>query len=192
MSTTNRMPTSQPRFGFIPRPTAPAIQQAQTSSLIARSRSISPASTASANSSSSSSRISQRGNKNQTIPKPTSNRSVLPPSTTNASKPTISSRLRSNTPSKASTTSPSRSIPPVPPETTVAASPPPQTTTKTDMNVIRDRYKTQKRMNFFARPTPMTSSLKSRPPGSSAVKKEQTTSADCSPTDNQVKIHLFF
>ncbi|CAF4342032.1 unnamed protein product, partial [Rotaria sordida] len=56
MSTTNRAPhassiqnSTQPRFGFIPRPTAPGLQQTQTSSssYVLRSRSISPPSSSS-------------------------------------------------------------------------------------------------------------------------------------------------
>jgi hypothetical protein len=205
MSITNRAPlppssqnATQTRFGFIPRPTVPGLQTAQTSSLVARSRSISPSSTNSANSSSSS--VSQRLTKTQTLSKPTSNRPVtpssnatnaskskLPPSSHNnkdssTSKSTTTNRIRSNAPSQASATS---TIPPVPP-------------TKTDVNAIRDRYKTQKRMNFFTRRTPPTNSLKSPSNETSVIQEEkneqsstdeQTASA---PIDSQVKTNKLF
>jgi len=210
MSITNRPPlppssqnTTQTRFGFIPRPTAPGLQQGQVPSLVARSRSISPASTNSANSSTSS--VSQRLGKTPIIPKTTSNRSVTASSTaTNAtkskispssnnnkdpstSKSTVTNRVRSKTLSQAPTTSPSTITPPITP-------------TKTDVNAIRDRYKNPKRMNFFTRRTPLTNSLKSPSIETSTIKEEkneqsstdeQTTSV---PTESQVKIKklLFF
>ena len=178
MSITNRPPppiAMQSRFGFIPRPTAPGTQT--PAGATSRSRSISPTSTISAHSSSSSSLTSQRLMKTQSSSKTTPNRAVPSPSTHNqpantktglsprprdlsASKAngksnlhtsTAASRMRSRTPSRTSATSPSSVASPV------SASPAPTSTTSTkpDLNAVRDRYKTQKRMNFFARRTPI-------------------------------------
>ena len=141
MSITNRPPpptSIQTRFGFIPRPIAPGLQQIRTSTLASRSRSISPASIVNVNSSSSLG--SHRLTKAQTITKPTptitANQSIPPSSTTNnSSKPktlaaprhrdssiprpsaqqtiqasTAASRMRSRTPSRTSTTSSSPSV----------------------------------------------------------------------------------
>ncbi|CAF1580420.1 unnamed protein product [Rotaria sp. Silwood1] len=185
MSITNRASThvsstqnnTQSRFGFIPRPIAPGLQQPQaSSSLINRSRSISPSSS-SISGNSSSTNASQRLTKNQVIPKATSNRSNT--SSSNAthvsksktfsssrnnnnnkesptSKLTTTNRLHTNIPSPNSTTTPSVSISPV-------------QSTKTNVNIIRDRYKNQKRMNFYSRRTSMPNSLKNP----SVIKEEK-------------------
>jgi hypothetical protein len=188
MSITNRAslpPTSQnpapTRFGFIPRSTPPGLQTSQGSSLAERSRSISPSSTNSANSTSS---TPQRLAKTQTVSKATSNRSVTPSSNApNVSKPklppsktttttTPTNRIRSNTTSQVST--------------------PSVLPTKTDVNAIRDRYKTQKRMNFFTRRTPGTSSLKSPSIETSVIKEEKNEqSTDVSIDNSQVIINIF-
>jgi hypothetical protein len=213
MSTTNRAPlppsgqnNTPTRFGFIPRPATPGLQQAQASSLAERSRSISPSSTNSVNSSSSS--ISQRLAKTQTLSKPTtSNRSVtpsssttnktkskLPPSSSNnkdssTSKSTTTNRIRSSVPSQASTTSSSTST-----STSTPSNPP----KKTDVNAIRDRYRTQKRMNFFIRRTPLPNSLKSPSIESSVIKEEKNEQSSTDelttsvPTNSQVKTNKMF
>jgi hypothetical protein len=198
MSITNRasvpppsQTTTQPRLGFIPRPTAPGLQQTQPLSVAARSRSISPSSTASANSSTS---ISQRLAKTQTVQKTSSNRSVAlsssatsntakskpPPSPHNnkdsstSKSSTATNRLRSNT-------------------TPLTAHPPPVLPSKTDVNAIRDRYKTQKRMNFFTRRTPPTNSLKSPSNETSVIQEEKNEQSSTDeqtasvPIDSQVK-----
>ncbi|CAF2400429.1 unnamed protein product [Rotaria sp. Silwood2] len=155
MSITNRPPpptTMQTRFGFIPRPTAPGLHQAQASTYASRSRSISPTSHVSTNSSSSS-LSSQRLAKAQIISKATSNRSNLPSTTTTMTNnttskpktlrsprqgdssisksnvkssvqaPTAASRMRSRTPSRTSATSSSSSIAsPPPPSSTPSSS----------------------------------------------------------------------
>ena len=191
MSTTNRtsLPPSSPnRFGFIPRPTVPSLQPTQTqtsSSLIARSRSISPASTNSANSSSSSS-LTQRVTKTPLIPKPTTNRPIT-------SKPKLPvTPTRDNTPSKSTVTNRVRAN--TAPQTALTTILP----TKTDVNAIRDRYKTQTRMNFFTRRTPLTSSLKSPSTESSVIKEEkseQSSSDDQAtpiPVNSQVGLIVSF
>ncbi|CAF3396274.1 unnamed protein product [Rotaria sp. Silwood1] len=197
MSITNRPspPTTMAtRFGFIPRPTAPGLHQAQASTFASRSRSISPTSHISANSSSSS-LSSQRLAKAQTISKPTSNRSNPSSSSTTTTNnnttskpkiltsprqgdssilksnvkstiqaPTATSLMRSRTPSRTSATSSSSSIasPPHPSsgplssQTTATTTTTTTTIIKTDVNAIRDRYRTQKRMNFFTRHTPLS------------------------------------
>ncbi len=224
MSITNRAPpptTMQTRFGFIPRPTAPGVQEIRTSSYVSRSRSISPTSTISVNSSSSSSLVSQRLAKAQTIPKPTPNRSIPSSSTTNdtskpriltsprardaslsksAVKPTLqtsttASRMRSRTPSRTSTTSPSSSVTsPLPSSapTSSSSSSQPTTTTKSDLDAIRDRYKIQKRMNFFTRRTPISTangspiagSIKSSEPLIINKEKRQPS------TNNSIKVTM--
>ncbi|CAF2097578.1 unnamed protein product [Rotaria magnacalcarata] len=179
---TSPVPNSTPhRPGFIPRPIAPSLQQVQAPSLATRSRSISPSSTISVNSASTT--VSQRLTKTQTIPKPATNRSVpssssnitqsskskmIVPSSRNTkdsvpSKLTISNRLRSNTPSQISTASSSLSTPTVPP-------------TKTNVNIIRDRYKSPKRIPFYGRRTSIPSSHKS--PSAIKEDKNEATSGD--------------
>ena len=193
MSITNRPPpptTMQTRFGFIPRPTGPSAQPLQTSTFAARSRSISPTSTMSANSSSSSSIASQRLSKTQTISKATPSRSVPTSATTkpivqglttkliasprqresslsrvNGSSTlqtsTAASRMRSRTPSSSlSVTSPSSTTPLYP------------STTKADLNAVRDRYKSQQRMNFFSRRTPISTANGS--PMASSIKSPES------------------
>lgn len=128
MTTNNRVlppTTTGTRIGFIPRPTAPGLHQAQAS-LIARSRSISPSSN------SSSSSTSTRANKTQTLPRQISSSST----TTTQTKPKLPPPSQQKKQTK-TTTNESSSNPP----------------TKTDLNTIRDRYKTQTRMNFFTRRT---------------------------------------
>lgn len=130
---------TQTRFGFIPRPTTPGIQQAQGTSLVERSRSISPSS---ANSANAPQRVVA---KPQSTTRPAFNRSVtsntkpkLPPSSPQKDPPksTTTQRLRSTIPS--------------------------DTSTKTDVNAIRDRYKTQKRPNFLSRRSVLNNA--SKPP----------------------------
>ena len=179
MSITNRPPpptAMQSRFGFIPRPTAPGAQISTAPA--SRSRSISPTSTISAHSSSSSSLVSQRLMKPPPNSKTTSNRSVPSPSTHNppanpktvlsprsrdlsASKATVksnlqtstaASRMRSRTPSRTSATSSSSAASPVSTSPAHTST----TITKPDLTAVRDRYKAQKRMNFFARRTPIS------------------------------------
>jgi hypothetical protein len=221
ISMTNRPPpptAMQTRFGYIPRVTAPGPQPIRTSTLTSRSRSISPTSTVSANSSSS--HVSQRLTKGQPVSKPPPNPSL--PTTTNTSKskiltsprprdsslsksngkstlqsPTTASRMRSRTPSRTSSTiSPTSSVAsPPPPASTLPSS----TTLKTDVNVIRDRYKTQKRMNFFTRHTPIStangspvaSSTKS-PESSSTLNKEKTQSSTNNSVKNKTNINRNF
>jgi hypothetical protein len=215
----------QTRFGFIPRPTAPGSQQVGTSKLASRSRSISPTSTVSANSSSSS-HASQRLAKAHAASKQTPARSVPSSATTNsASKskpqasprqrdssvsklnvksnlqaPTTASLMRSRTPSRTSTASPSSlsvtSPPPSAPSSssssTYAAA-----TIKTDVNAIRDRYKTQKRMNFFTRHTPISTangspaacSVKSPEPSITDKEKKPSSPKSLS-TNTSVKIKI--
>jgi hypothetical protein len=234
MSIRNRAPpptTMQTRFGFIPRPPAPGTQQAQASTHVVRSRSISPTSTVSANSSSSSSLVSQRLKNNQTTTKPPTTRSLTSASTTNNTSkpktltsprpressisrlngkstlqtPTSASRMRSRTPlrtSAASSSATSPQPPPPPPPPPPSSAPASHTTTttatKTDVNTIRDRYKTQKRMNFFTSRTPIStangspvaSSIKS--PESLVIKIEKNQQASSThvkplPTNHQVK-----
>ena len=187
-SITNRPPpptTMQTRFGFIPRPTGPGAQHLQTSTFAARSRSISPTSTMSANSSSSSSIASQRLSKTQTISKATPTRSVPTKPVVNGSTTkiissprqresslsrvngnstlqtsTAASRMRSRTPSSSlSITSPSSTAPLYP------------STTKADLNAVRDRYKSQQRMNFFSRHTPISTANGS--PMASSIKSPE-------------------
>jgi hypothetical protein len=185
MSITNRAPlppTSQnpapTRFGFIPRPATSGLHPTQGSSLAERSRSISPSSTNSANSSTSS--VTQRLTKTQTVSKPTSNRSVTP--SKNASK---SKLPPSKEPSKPTTTTATRTRA----STTPQISTPP---TKTDVNAIRDRYKTQKRMNFFTRRTPLPNSLKSPSIETPVIKEEKNDqTADVSIDNSQVRINIF-
>ncbi|CAF3232760.1 unnamed protein product [Rotaria socialis] len=195
MSTTNRAPptstvpnSAQHRPGFIPRPIASGLQQAQTPSLVTRSRSVSPSSTISVNSASTT--VSQRLTKTQTIPKTTTNRSV-PSSSSNInqsskskivssshntkdsvpSKLTISNRLRSNAPSQISTASSSLSTPTVPP-------------TKTNVNAIRDRYKSSKRIPFYGRRTSIPNSHRS--PSAIKEDKNETTSTDEHTTNSPI------
>jgi len=190
MSITNRssLPASstQPRFGFIPRPTTTSgLQQTQRLSLIERSRSTSPSSTASVKSSSSC--PSQHVTKTRTIPnRPTiasssatnASKSKLPPSRINKDSSLITNPIRTNTLSRASTSSssPSSILP-----------------TKTDVNSIRDRYKAPKRMSFFTRRTPITNSLKSPSIESSVIVEEKTEQSSTDEqttstrTENQVK-----
>jgi len=109
--------------------------------------------------------------------------------------PTASSQMRSRTPSRTSSTasplsyvaSPSHSSAPLSSSNTAAA-------LKTDVNTIRDRYKTQKRMNFFTHHTPIStangspiaSSIKS--PESLMINKEKKQSSPKpSSTNNPVK-----
>ena len=195
MSTTNRPPlppssqnTTQPRFGFIPRPIAPVSQQALTASLVARSRSISPSSTTSANSATSN--VSQRVTKTPTIPKPLSNRPVTPSSnTTNPpkSKTTPSSHTNKDA-SKTTTTNRLRSNGPLHAVSTASPTTTPTTTTKSDLNAVRDRYKTQTRMNFFTRRSPLTSSLKSPSIDSPVILEENSEQLS---SDKQVKKIIF-
>jgi len=230
VSMTHRAPppiTMQTRFGFIPRPTTSGLQQVQISTLASRGRSVSPTSTASANSSSSSLLVTQR------LPKatnPTPNQSIPPSSTTNntsnpktltsprprdtsisksnmkstVQSPTTASRMRSRTPSQTSSAasplsyvaSPSNSSAPLSSSNTTAA-------LKTDVNTIRDRYKTQKRMNFFTNHTPIStangspiaSSIKS--PESLMINKEKKQSSPKrsstnNPVRNKIKRKLSF
>jgi hypothetical protein len=229
MSITNRAPpptAMQTRFGFIPRPTAPGLQQNGTTTVTSRSRSISPTSTASANSSSSS-LASQRLAKAQATSKQTPNRSVPSSSTTpnNTSKskplvsprqrdssvtklnskstlqtPTASSRMRSRTPSRTSAASPSSTVTSPPPPSVLpstSSSSHATATIKTDVNAIRDRYKTQKRMNFFTRHTPISTangspiacSIKSPEPVVTDKEKKPPSSKFPS-TNNPVKIKI--
>lgn len=179
--TTNRAPpptAMQTRFGFIPRPTAPGTQQYRASTLASRSRSVSPTSTVSANSSSSSSLVSQHLTRetakisppHQTIPIPstttntTRSKAILSPRVRDTSvpkstirstlqSPTASSQMRSRTPSRTSSAaSPTSSVTSPSPSSSSSNT---TATLKTDVNAIRDRYRTQKRMNFFIRHTPI-------------------------------------
>jgi len=105
--------------------------------------------------------------------------------------PTAASRMRSRTPSRTSSAaSPISSVTSPPP-----SSVPSSTTVKTDVHAIRDRYKTQKRMNFFTRHTPIStangspvaSSIKS--PESSMINKEkQQVSTNDPNNDSKVVI----
>jgi len=157
----------QNRFGFIPRPLAapPGVPSAQSSTFASRSRSISPTSTVSAHSSSSSSLRSQRVMKTSTNPAPaalqTKTPSIPRPRDSSVSKlnpkapiqPSnqTPSHLRSRTPSRTSATSSASSTSPS------AVSPAHLSISlKTDVNAVRDRYKSQKRMNFFTRRTPIS------------------------------------
>lgn len=188
-TTTTNNPT---RFGFVPRATTPAIQQAQGSSLVERSRSISPSSANSVNASSSTT-VSQRLIKPQSANRPVFNRAVNSSTTTTAaaavaaSKPkpspasqqkdppksTITHRLRSNASSDTSTTS----------------TPP----TKTDVNAIRDRYKTQKRPNFLSRRLPMTNPLKPSSHETPVIEEEKTEPiTQVSIEDSQVYFTKYF
>jgi hypothetical protein len=203
LSMTNRAPpptTMQTRFGFIPRPTAPGLQQHRGSTVASRSRSISPTSTISVNSSSSSSLVSQRLPKaavkspaNQSIPSTSTINNTSKTKTitsprirdTSISKsnmkstlhsPTAASRMRSRTPSRTSSTaSPTLTLTsPVPPTSAQSSSLSNTTTTlKTDVNAIRDRYRTQKRMNFFIRHTPMSTANGS--PVASSIKSPESS-----------------
>ena len=192
---TNRAPpptSMQTRFGFIPRPTSSGLHQYHSSTIASRSRSISPTSTVSVNSSSSSSVISQRVKppSTQIVPpsKATRDPSVSktnPRSTVQSTtKPT--STIRSRTPSRtSSTTSPTSS-------TTI--SPESSSTLKTDINAIRDRYRSQKRMNFFARHTPI-STANGSPMPNSIKSPEPTIKKLISPpikTNISVKTKHFF
>ena len=193
MSITNRAPvpsTSQnpgpTRFGFIPRPNTSALHPTQGSSITERSRSISPASNNSANSSTSS--VTQRASKTQTVSKPTSNRSVTP--SKNASKPKV---LPSKDPPKPTTTrtTTTTTTTTTPTARTRANTSPqvPTPPTKTDVNAIRDRYKTQKRMNFFTRRTPLPNSIKSPSIETPAIKEEKNEQiADVSIDNSQVRM----
>lgn len=242
MSITNHPPppmAMQTRFGFIPRPTAPGLQQIRGSTYASRSRSISPTSNGSLNSSSSSV-SSQRLATAQTTSKPTSatSRSIPSNSTNNhTSKPsttvvsprqrdasatrtntkttfrttTTASRMRSRTPSRNSIGSSSSSVasPPPPPSASITSIPitlpsssslipspssHTTTTTKADVTTIRDRYKTQKRMNFFTRRTPIPTANGS--PVASSIKQpesliitteKQPLSSRILPKNSQVK-----
>lgn len=178
ISMTNRAPpptSMQTRFGFIPRPATSGLHQYHSSTIASRSRSISPTSTVSVNSSSSSSITSQRV-------KPPSTQIVPPSKTTrdpsvskinprstvqsaSTTRTTTTNTIRSRTPSRtSSTTSPTSS-------TTI--SPQSSSTLKTDINAIRDRYRSQKRMNFFARHTPISTANGSPVPNS--VKSPEPT-----------------
>ncbi len=193
--------TMQTRFGFIPRPTAPGSQQYRGTTIASRSRSISPtASTISANSSSSSSHVSQRLTKAAAKPPP--NQSIPSSSTINntsktktitsarvrdtsiskstVQSPTAASRMRSRTPSRTSSTaSPTLTLAsspqPPPPSSSSALTSSSNTTTtlKTDVNTIRDRYRTQKRMHFFTRHTPMSTANGS--PVASSIKSPESS-----------------
>lgn len=208
MSITNRPPpptAMQTRFGFIPRPAVPGSQQVRPTTYAARSRSISPTSHLSGNSSSTSSISSQRLARTAQ----TTSKAASATTTTNNSKPktVISPRqtdsstsksnvksntfMRSRTPSRTSITSSSSSInsPPNPPPSSI---PPPSSssistaahtepTIKADVNAIRDRYRTQKRMNFFTRHVPLSTANGSPIAGSDKENKRS------SPTTNTVK-----
>ncbi|CAF3960343.1 unnamed protein product [Rotaria sordida] len=121
----------------------------------------------------------------------------------NIQAPTAASRMRSRTPSRTSATSSSSSIasPPPPPSSAPSSSSQSATTTttttttiiKTDVNTIRDRYKTQKRMNFFTRRTPLStangspvaSSISS--PETLVINQENKQSSSISKTTNNRK-----
>jgi hypothetical protein len=68
-------------------------------------------------------------------------------------------------------------------------------TTKSDVDAIRDRYKIQKRMNFFTRRTPISTangspiagSIKSSEPLIMNKEKRQPSS-NLSPTNNSIKV----
>jgi hypothetical protein len=167
----------QSRFGFIPRPNTGV---AHMPSLMARSRSISPTSSASVHSSSSSSLNSQRLIKAANIGKSTPQRSSALPSNgktpltsrtrdssvnkSNIHASTTASRMRSRTPSRNSGSSPS---------SLSGSSTQTSTTIKADLNVVRDRYKAQTRMNFFTRRTPVSASNGS-PMMANAIKSPET------------------
>ena len=219
---TNRAPpptAMQTRFGFISRPTPSGSQQYRESTLASRSRSISPSSTVSAHSSSSASVASQRLSK--ATSKPPANQSLISSTAasnsprskkitsprvrdTSVSKstvhsPTAASQMRSRTPSRTSsaTALPTSSVASPPPPSSVPTSSSSNTTTisKTDVNAIRDRYRTQKRMNFFSRHTPVSaangspvaSSFKSSPSSMTNTEKQQSTPKLPSPK-NSVKL----
>ena len=195
MSTNNRasLPPSsqnppQTRFGFIPRPTASGLHPVPTSSLTERSRSISPSSTNSANSSSSS--VSQRVAKTQTPSKTASNRPAVPPP--KSSKPKLPPSSHTN--KDASKTTPNRIRSSILPQTsTVPPPPPPPPPPKTDVNAVRDRYKTQKRMNFFTRRTSLTNPLKSPSTEPSVIQEEKNERTATVPIgDNHVKQNYSF
>ena len=156
---------TQTRFGFIPRPTTPAIQQAQGTSLVERSRSISPSSTNSVNASSSTTTASQRLAKPQSTTRPAFNRSVTS-NTTTSSKPKLPSSPPQKDPPKSTITQRLRS--------TISSSETSTAPTKTDVNAIRDRYKTQKRPNFLSRRSPLSSA--SKPPAleTPVIEEEKT------------------
>ncbi|CAM4748288.1 unnamed protein product [Rotaria magnacalcarata] len=178
MSITNRPPpptAMQTRFGFIPRPAVPGLQSTRPTTIAARSRSISPTSNFSVQATSktipatnltvaTSSTITTNNTS-----KPTKTRSPRhTDSSTSKSNvkstiqaPTAASRMRSRTPSRISATSSSSSIasPPLhhPPSSAPSATAAHTAATiKTDVNAIRDRYRTQQRMNFFTRHTPLS------------------------------------
>lgn len=153
----------QTRFGFIPRPTTPGIQQAQGTSLVERSRSISPSSTNSVNASSSTT-ASQRLAKPQSATRPVFNRSVTS-NTATSSKPKLPLSSPQKDPPKSTVTQRLRST--ISSETSTAP-------TKTDVNAIRDRYKTQKRPNFLSRRSPLSNA--SKPPAleTPVIEEEKT------------------
>ncbi len=65
--------------------------------------------------------------------------------------------------------------------------------TKADVNAVRDRYKTQKRMNFFTRRTPLPNSMKSPSIETPVIKEEKNEPiADVSIDNSQVRIIIFF
>ncbi|CAF3591721.1 unnamed protein product [Adineta steineri] len=158
MSLTNRSSgssSSQPRHGGIPRPIVSGSQQTPVSSFVARSRSISPLSTISANSSSSS-LPTQHFTKTETISSrakiTNTSKSKIPPSSSRINKElttatTATNRPRLNTPSRPSNSS---ALP-----TTSSFQ-----LTKADIEAVRDYYKAPKRMSFFTRRPLNTSSLK--------------------------------
>ncbi|UJR09977.1 hypothetical protein I4U23_014201 [Adineta vaga] len=165
-------PTAQPRLGFIPRPTASGLQQAQAAILQARSRSISPSSTNSANSTpkphitktqTSSSRLHTTIASKSKVAPSSSPRVYkdAPSSTTTAT----ADRQRINTSSRPSNSS--SSIPSALPS-------------KIDVNATRDRYKAPKRMNFFTRRIPITNAIKSSPIEPTVIEEEknENSSAD--------------
>ena len=187
----NTRPTLPPtssnptRFGFVPRTTTPAIQQAQGSSLVERSRSISPSSANSVNASSSTT-VSQRLIKPQSAARPVFNRAVNSSTTTTTttatatSKPkpppaspqkdqpksTVTHRLRSNVSSDTTSTPPA----------------------KTDVNAIRDRYKTPKRPTFLSRRSPLTTTLKPSSHETPVIEEEKPEpSTNVSIEDSQVE-----
>jgi hypothetical protein len=88
--------------------------------------------------------------------------------------------MRSRTPSgTSSTASPTLTLasppPPPPPSSSSALTSSSNTTTtlKTDVNTIRDRYRTQKRMHFFTRHTPMSTANGS--PVASSIKSPESS-----------------
>ncbi|CAF0905484.1 unnamed protein product [Adineta ricciae] len=161
---------TQPRLGSIPRPIAPGLQPAQAALLEARSRSISPSST-----NGTKSTPTQHVTKTQTTP----NRFHTTITSKSKVVPSSSNRVQKDSPSTTATADRQRINTSSRPSNISSLIPSAQAI-KADVNVIRDRYKAPKRMNFFTRRTPISNALKASPIEPTVIEEEKNeqSSAD--------------